>query len=82
MAAATRLGHLTMPYFNPTCKECKTEAGCTERHVDLRSFAFAGWDPTSPSLAPFHRDFSSIAALNASGAAYYETYPDVPLPMT
>lgn len=59
MAAANSLGHLTMPYFNPTW-----------------------WDPLSPTLAPLNGAFGPVAALNATGGAYYETYDDKPVPKT
>jgi len=59
MYTAASLGHLTMPYFNPTW-----------------------WDPLSPTLSPLDGDFAAVAALNASGGAYYETYPDKPVAKT
>ena len=59
MSSAASMGHLTMPYFNPTW-----------------------WDPLSPTLSPLDGDFAAVAALNASGGAYYETYPDKPVAKT
>ena len=74
-----------MPYFNPTWV-CGVEAALVlKRQVTPTVTCTAlllQWDPLSPTLAPFNGAFGTVAALNATGGAYYETYPDKPIAKT